>query len=275
MEKLRKELGNFNYKDGILPMVSFEPSGSLESKILFIGSELGDLTSGTQAIMRFAHELKKNPTKNTKIDMIPVLDTEGYSGKRTIVGDEGFGRLLYMDAAYNIRYVNEQIKELCKVLDDTKYDLAVLLSSFNSEDASLFNGYFIMPQVATDEEGEAKKIRLFNERIHDLAGSILSGVNRANLPVLKTQNRYLGGGYMLLKPGVVLSGIKEGDEIKELRTKEGFLSACEYRGIPAIAAYALSSTTNNEFNEAAVRSHFIAMQNITDFYEHTSGKVMK
>lgn len=266
MEKLRRELENFNYRDGILPMISFEPSEDLESKILFVGSELGDLNSGTKAMVKFAYELKKNPTKNTKVDMIPVLDTEGYPDRKTVVGDEGFGRLLNMDSAYNDKHANKQIEELCSILDGTKYDLAVLLGSFNFEESSLFNGYFIMPQVATEEN----KIILFNERMHDLMGSVLSSISQAKLPVLRPQTSYLGGGYILLGPGIVLSGIKEGDEFKELRTKEGFLSACEYRGIPAISAYALSSTVNNDLNELAVRSHFTAVQTIIKFYETNS-----
>ena len=267
MEKLKQELQNFNFKDGVLPMISFEPSEDLESRILFIGSEVGDLTSGTKAIMKFAYQLKANPLKKTKIDMIPVLDTEGYPNKKTVVGDEGFGRVLHMDSAYNAKYANEQIRELCKVLD-TKYDLAVLLSSFNIEEIPLFNGYFIMPQVSTGEERDVKRIKLFNEKLHDVMGSVLSSLSRANLPVLSPKSRYLGGGYALLRPGIVLSGVKEGEEIKEFKTREGFLSACEYRNVPAISAYATSSVIDQEINNAAISSHLIAIQNIANFYDY-------
>ncbi len=271
MEKLKEELSRFNFKDGVLSMVSFDPYGDVESKILFVGSELGDLTSGTKAMIQFAYHL--NPRKKTKIDMIPVLDTKGYPDKRTVVGDEGFGRILHMDSAYNDKYANEQIKELCNVLD-TGYDLAVLLSSFN-DDQSLFNGYFVMPQVSTEEEKGVKNIKLFNEKMHDLMGSVLSGLNRSNLPILMTSSRYLGGGYALLAPGIVLSGVKEGEEIKEFKTRDGFLRACEYRNVPAIAAYSISSTLNRELNEKAVASHLVTIENIVNFYEYGSRKHMK
>ncbi|MBI2672930.1 hypothetical protein HYX19_01600 [Candidatus Woesearchaeota archaeon] len=274
MEKLREELSRFNFNDGILPMVSFEPLENLESRILFVGSELGDLTSGTKAMIKFAHKIKENPLKKTKVDMIPVLDTQGYPDKRTVVGDEGFGRILHMDSSYSDKYANEQVRELCNVLDKG-YDLAVLLSSFSDDQGALFNGYFVMPQVSTEEERGVKSIRLFNEKMHDIMGSVLSGLNRSNLPVLKTPSRYLGGGYALLAPGIVLSGIKEGEEIKEFKTRDGFLRACEYRNVPGIAAYAISSTLNRELNEKAVASHLVTIENIINFYEYSSRKNLK
>jgi len=253
----------------ILSILYFKPKQKVEAKILVVGSEHGDKIHGTKAMIQLMHELYKKPLEKTQIDFIPVIDTEGYPDKRTVIGNEGLGKPLYLDSGYKTNKMPEQIKDLLdKVNPD--YNLALQLNTAFKEEMPLINGYFIVPQINKKivEKGDEFKTQLkIDSRYKDLIGTILNSLNKNEIQLLtENDNGYLGDGHILAMPGLVLPGIEENNSF-ELKTRNVFARKCQKKEVLSLELVTLAQKITTEPNNEVVRAHKVALDTLVKLYE--------
>lgn len=269
-EKLQSQFKEEYSEYGLLPFLKFKASGEECNKFLLVGSEHGDKPYGTKAMLNTAKRLKKSPLKNITIDMIPVLDTEGYPSKRTIVEEFGLGNSLYMDAGYELEHKPHQIKALLALMDEVKYNFAFLLGSSNKDEAPIINGFYMVPQLKVEEQN----LGFLYPYSKDLVGAVVHALKGKGIPVLnkKPEDVYLGAGHMLFSEGFVIQGIPTEDKksIKEFKTTGGFLKSAAVRGVPALALYALSSHKEREYQPTKALQ--AALESIINVYEKVKRK---
>ena len=254
-----------NYSEaGKLMKLSFEPIGRLEQKLLIVGSEHGDKPFGTKAMARLMKELKEMPLLKTQVDFIPVIDMKGYPSCRTIIGDEGLGRPMYLDGGYRSKDVPEEIKDLMKQLTQ-EYDMAVQLNAVFREEAPLMNGYFAIPQVKA-VVNDGKQIIKIHPGVKDVVGSVINAVKEAGFDLLTRSDKgHVGDGHVLYAEGLVLPGFKDGEKV-EFRTRNAFALTCENKGLSAVILYALSAGFGT-LNDDAVNAHKAALDALVRLYE--------
>ncbi|MFH0798239.1 MAG: hypothetical protein V1906_02395 [Candidatus Woesearchaeota archaeon] len=266
ISKLQKEHGN-NFNNGILPFLQF-PGEEDKYKILVVGGEHGDKVAGTNAMLYMADKLKSCPLKQTSVDMVPVLDTEGYPDKRTSFGGS-FGFKRYLDSLYLADDRPDQIKALMNVLDAKKYDMALLLTESFIEEAPLLSGFFIFYQMNTTSDETSNKLNFMYPEARDLGGSILSKLNTQNIKLLDSKDGDLGDGHVIAAPGIVFQGFVENGKMV-FRTRNQFAYACQDRNIPALVLVAESSSTGKLNSK---ESHIVSLEEAVRFYESISPKL--
>ncbi|MCG2720212.1 MAG: hypothetical protein L6266_05835 [Nanoarchaeota archaeon] len=250
----------------ILPTLYFKPKGKAEARILIIGSEHGDKIHGTKAMIELMHRLKENPLEKTHFDFIPVIDTEGYPNNRTIIGNEGFGKPVYLDAGYSTNKMPEQIKELLEKIEPD-YDFAIQLNTAFKEEQPLINGYYMIPQIKIDVNEDGKRKLNFNPRFKDLIGTLLNTLEEKNIQLQTESDKgYIGDGRVLVNPGLVFPGIEEHDAI-ELKTRNAFAMRCQKKGVNSLELVTLAHKITNEPNNEIIRAHKVVLDSLIRFYE--------
>ncbi len=265
VSKLQKEHGN-NFSNGILPFLQF-PAAEDKYKILVVGGEHGDKVAGTNAMLYIADRLKSNQLKQTCVDMVPVLDTEGYPGKRTSFGGS-FGFKRYLDSLYLAEDRPDQVKALMNILDSKKYDMALLLTESFIEEMPLLSGFFMFYQMNTTSGEMSNRLNFIYPEARDLGGSILTKLHRQNVKLLDSKDGDLGDGHVIAAPGIVFQGFIENGRMV-FRTRNQFAYACQERNIPALVLVAESSTTGKLNPKEA---HITSLEEAVRFYESISQK---
>ncbi len=268
VSKLQKEYGNsFSY--GVLPFLQF-PAKEEMYKILVIGAEHGDKVSGTNAMLYVADKLRLKQPAHTSVDMVPVLDTEGYPGTRTSIGCT-LGNKKYLDSAYLETDKPVQVSSLLNLLDSKKYNLALLLTEAFAEEAPSLNGYFMFYQLTTlqSEDDGTNRLKFLFPEAKDVGGSLANKLMQENVHLLNPKDGDLGDGHIVTSPGVVFQGfVEEGNLV--FRTRNQFAFACQERNIPALVLVAPSSYMNNK---CATGSHIVALEEAIRFYESISQRL--
>lgn len=266
VSKLQKEYGN-NFSYGILPYLQF-PAQKEKYKVLVIGGEHGDKVAGTNAMLYMADRIKSSPLKQTSIDMIPVLDTEGYPGSRTSFGSS-FGVKYYLDSQYLADNKPVQVKALMNILDFKHYDMALLMTEAFIEETSLLSGFFMFYQMNTILGVESNKLMFLYPEARDLGGSILSKLQNQNVLLLDPKDSDIGDGHFVASPGIVFQGFMEKGKMV-FRTRNQFAYACQERNIPALVLVAAGSTTG-KLNPK--ESLIASLEETVRFYESISPKL--
>jgi len=256
--RLNQLYGN-NFSDGVLPTLSF-PAEEEYTRLLIVGGEHGDKNGSTEAILDLATRLKSSPLKHTSIDMVPVLDTEGYPGTRTSYGG-GFGAEKHLDQCYVGEDKPEQVTTLLQGLEQNKYDLALLLTETFVEETPSLRAYFMFYQLGTDTENNLLTFPFPETK--DIGGSILTKLESEDIPLLNPSNYELGDGHVLARPGVVMQGFVEKDKLV-FRTKNEFAYVCQEHNTPALVLVAPDSNTDS-YNPA--QAHSVALEEVVRFFE--------
>lgn len=266
VSKLQREHGN-NFSYGVLPLLQF-PAQEDRYRVLVVGGEHGDKVSGTNAMLYIADRLKSSPLKQTSIDMVPVLDTEGYPDRRTSFGGS-FGCKRYLDSLYLADDRPDQVKALMNVLDSKKYDMALLLTESFIEETPLLSGFFIFYQMNTTSDETSSKLKFLYPEARDLGGSILAKLQQQNIRLLDSKDGDLGDGHVVAAPGIVFQGFVENGKMV-FRTRNQFAYACQERNMPALVLVAEGSTTG-KLNPK--ESHIASLEETVRFYESISPRL--
>lgn len=264
LKYLRKIFPEQYSRVGKLARLRFEPSGTIESRILIAGSEHGDKPFGTAAMIQAMGELNAKSLEHTLIDFVPVIDIKGHPDKRTIMGDAGFGKPSYLDNGYFSDKMPAEIKDLVSMLHG--YDMAIQLTASFREEAPLINGYYVMPQVSSEMCDGKRKTRI-SPVSNDLSGSIVNSLKRKGIKLLdKSMNGRLGDGHALFRPGIVIQGVENNGEI-ECRTRNAFLLKCLQNGMEAIISVAIADKFSSAPKNQVVDAHKAAIDAVVAFYE--------
>jgi len=260
LKSIIEEFEDCSVKESGLVVFKIKPKFETKHKILLVGGEHGDKPYATKAILGVCKKLK-NELKNLEITAIPVLDVKGYPTKRSIIGDEGFGKPIYMDRAYFFKNPPKEIIDFFSVINQNSYDLAALLSSVNKEELLIVNGFYAIFPFN-------KEVKEYSTIAKDVAGSVVQKLKEEKIKLLRRKEPNLGGGYILLSEGMVVENYTEMNTEK-LKEKNQFIASCILRKIPAVAFYALSSEEeNSEENKKAIFSLEKAIETIVKIYEN-------
>lgn len=248
-----------NYSEiGELVLLEF---GQSQTRLLFIASDHGDEISGSQNLQKKALELANSSFVGIGVDIIPVVDVDGYPTARTAFSYSGFGKQRTLDTAYSDENAPAAIKDLKTILTAKKYKIVCMLNSRFREEAPLLDGFFVEPQISITD-GKLS----FDPEISDLAGFIAKNLNDAGCPALsRHSNGYLGGGYSLFSKGIVIPGREENGTIV-WETMLGFNKYCQQNGIPSLALTSISSKVDEELQKESMKSHGIAIDAVIRFY---------
>ncbi len=251
-----------NYSElGELVLLEFgqaEPA----NRLLFVASDHGDEVSGTQSLVKKALELANSSFIGIGVDIVPVVDVEGYPTVRTVVGYSGVGQQKALDASYFDESPLPVIKDLRNILTTKKYDIVCMLNSRFKENTPLLDGFFVEPQISVADG----KLCFVHQETSDLAGFIAKSLNDTGCPVLNRHlNGYLGGGYSFFSQGLVISGREENGKVA-WETMLGFNKYCQQNGIPSLALTSISSKVDEELQKESMKSHGIAVDAVIRFY---------
>ncbi len=269
LDNLENQYQDSFIQDGDLAILNF-PAKEEKFNILLVGGEHGDKTEGTKAILSLAQKLNENPLEQTSVDIVPVLDTNGYPNTKTTYGSS-FGLMPGLDSTYLEKDAPEQVKSLRSMLDNNKYDLAVLLTEQFVDDTPILTGYFVVGQVETDikkEDGQNSAVLNFvYGHAEDLIGTVLNKLSEAGVSTLNPKDKHLGGGYVVARPGFVMQGFKEGDNTV-FRTTNPFAYVCQSRKTHSLVLNAPASKDSKGYTPE--QDHAKAIEEIINFYEKPS-----
>ncbi len=269
MEDLKSNFSKHYSDKEILPTLHFKPKGKAEKRVLVIGSEHGDKVHGTLAMIDFMHQLNDKPLKKLHMDFVPVIDIKGYPGKRTIIGDEGFGKPKYLDAGYRSHDMPEEISCLLNKISGD-YDLAVQLNTVFKEEAPLINGNYVVPQIQTEiveVDGKFKQRFNMGPEYMDLVGAVINGFASKGVSLLTASEQgYLGDGHVLGRPGLVIPGEEDNDGSITPKTRNLFSLKCAKNNIASLEIVSLANKL--EPNNKAAAVHKIALETLVKLYEN-------
>ncbi len=251
-----------NYREiGGLVLLEFRAENPKKS-LLFVSSDHGDEVSETHTLIKKALQLSEKLVLWADIDIVPIVDAEGYPDRKTSVGYSGFGQQKYLDATYFMESSPEAVRNLRRVLKAKPYDLACMLNSRFREDAHALDGFFVEPQIEVRDE----KLAFSFKEASDLIGFILHSLAENNCALLNADEGYLGGGYSLFKKGLVIPGREENEKVV-WETALGFNKYCQQNNIPSLALTTVSSKTDVELQKGSLKAHETALEAIIEFYQ--------
>lgn len=249
-----------NYREiSNLVLLEFRAKNPKKS-LLFLGSDHGDEVSGTHTLVKKALQLSKGLLLGVDIDILPIVDVEGYPDRKTSVGYSGFGQQKYLDSTYFMESPPEVVRNLQVLLKAKPYSLACMLNSRFKEDAPLLNGFFVEPQIEVRDE----KLAFSFKEASDLIGYILHSLSKNDFALLNTRKGYLGGGYSLFKKGLVIPGREENEKVV-WETMLGFNKYCQQSNIPSLALTTVSSKTDEGLQKGSLKAHETALEAIIEF----------
>lgn len=265
-QKAMKSHFRKNYSECMgLPVLSFMPLGKAESKILFIGSEHGNMPFCAEAMLDKAKEIADGRLYRTQIDMIPVIDKAGHPVKSTLMGLEGFDSPSYLKDSVLSQEIPEIVSGLLSMLSDSSYSLVVQATSLFKEDFPFINGYFAVPQVKAEHLENGGTRLIVKPATNDIMGTLVHAVQRADysLQTMHNQGR-VGDRHIILSEGVLAPVTNyEGQSI--IGTRNLVQLACEKKGIESVLL--VSAAGKYEGNAEARDSHKAAIESIIRLYE--------
>lgn len=251
-----------NYREiGDLVLLEFRAKNP-KKRLLFVSSDHGDEISGTHTLIKKALQLSKQFVLWTDIDIVPVVDVEGYPDKKTTIGYSGFGQQKYLDSAYFMESPPQALRNLQTLLKAKPYDLACMLNSRFKDDAPLLDGFFVEPQIEVRDE----KLAFSFKEASDLIGFILHSLAKNECALLNADEGYLGGGYSLFKKGLVIPGREENEKVI-WETMLGFNRYCQQSNVPSLALTTVSSKTDEGLQKGSLKAHESALEAIIEFYQ--------
>ncbi len=262
---LRKEFPKQYKKVGTLVKLTFKPYSKVEKRLLVIGSEHGDKPFGAKAMIDLMQDLKQNKLEKTLIDFVPVIDVKGYPSKRTIIGEEGFGKPVYLDKGYTTTKKPKEILDLINIIN-ASYDLAVQLNASFKDEAPILNGYFAIAPINTVTVDNKKRL-VYDSVVKDVLGTVINNVKIKGFELLTADdNSYLGDGHILYGKGLVLPGIKDGDKIS-FKNRNAFVLKCAEKNVPAVLLYAAATSFVSKERSDAIEAHKTALEALIKLYE--------